>query len=269
MRSILRGLFTAGAILLLGSSPRAQSITINSPAPNTSVNPGSLVTVSVTVSGAAAGIQSITVLGERDPSGAETASFPPSPPVGGITETFTYVVPLDATVGEELTITASALFYADSPVNTSIIVLGGGTPGPANDNFPGTTITGSSGTTSGTSASATRQTGEPTTFGMTARSVWFQWTPAVADQATTFNTTGSAFDTVLGVYTGSAVDALTGVAKDDQSGGANTSALTFNPAMGTTYYIQVGSWASSGGAYTLNWSSVALTSANDEWSMYE
>ena len=48
----------------------------------------------------------------------------------------------------------------------------------------------------------------------------------------------SDFDTLLGVYTGSAVNALTEIASNDDNGGPQ-SKVQFSAVAGTTYYIAV------------------------------
>ena len=53
------------------------------------------------------------------------------------------------------------------------------------------------------------------------------------------DTIGSSFNTLLAVYTGNSVTSLSLVASDDQSGGNNTSKLTFAVVSGTTYQIAV------------------------------
>ena len=63
------------------------------------------------------------------------------------------------------------------------------------------------------------------------------------------DTIGSNFDTVLAVYTGASVNALTAVASDDQSGGGGSSALTFNATVGTVYRFAVD--GASGGTGTV------------------
>ncbi|MFY8216617.1 MAG: putative Ig domain-containing protein, partial [Chthoniobacterales bacterium] len=62
------------------------------------------------------------------------------------------------------------------------------------------------------------------------------------------STAGSSIDTLLGVYTGSAVGALSAIAtNDNESGSLVTSALTFNAIAGTVYRIAVdGKNAASG-----------------------
>jgi hypothetical protein len=85
--------------------------------------------------------------------------------------------------------------------------------------------------------------------------VWFSFTaPAAAEY--NINTAGSKFDTVLGVYTGSSVSALTQLACHDGYTSSNgTSSLNIALTQGQTVYIQVGGFYGSKfgwfGAYTL------------------
>src|SRR5687768_1643410 len=87
----------------------------------------------------------------------------------------------------------------------------GPTTPPANDNFASAqTITGCSGTVTGTNIGATRESGEPNHSpdnGGGNRSIWYRW-QAPASSTVTFTTAGSGFDTVLGVYSGSSVGSL-------------------------------------------------------------
>ena len=69
-------------------------------------------------------------------------------------------------------------------------------------------------------------------------SIWFKWTPAFTGTVT-LTTQGSDFDTVMAVYTGTALSNLKAVAADDDSGGYLTSLVTFNVTAGTTYAIAV------------------------------
>jgi hypothetical protein len=78
---------------------------------------------------------------------------------------------------------------------------------------------------------------------------------------------GSDFDTLLAVYTGAAVNALTRVANnDDCNTSVSTSCVTFNVVPGTNYSVQVdGSLAKRGTvriAVTFGWA----TPANDAFS---
>ena len=81
---------------------------------------------------------------------------------------------------------------------------------PANNNFVDAwLIDGAAGTTNGSNVGATSESGEPNIFGVGAgESVWYTWT-APADGSYTFSTAGSDFDSLVGIYTGTAVDALT------------------------------------------------------------
>ena len=65
----------------------------------------------------------------------------------------------------------------------------------------------------GTNVDATTESGEPEPEENTpgGHSVWWSWT-APADGDVTVDTCGSDFDTMLAVYTGSSVEALTPVA---------------------------------------------------------
>src|SRR3954469_2646131 len=80
---------------------------------------------------------------------------------------------------------------------------------PPNDDFPGTTISGRSGSVAGTNVGATKQTGEPGIAGNAGgASIWYTWT-APTTGGYSFDTCGSDFDTLLAVYSGDTVDALT------------------------------------------------------------
>jgi hypothetical protein len=126
---------------------------------------------------------------------------------------------------------------------------------PANDMFASAqVISGTSGTTTGSNAGATKETGEPNHAGNAGgHSVWYAWT-APAAGTVTIDTIGSAFDTILGVYTGTSVSALTVVASNDDAGGALQSSVTFTAAAGVTYRIAVDGYAGAAGSIKLNWS---------------
>jgi hypothetical protein len=119
---------------------------------------------------------------------------------------------------------------------------------PANDNFTNAwLLAGTSVTTNGNSgqngvvANATRQDGEPQITGRNGgRSVWFRWTAPFSGQ-TRIDTSGSAFNTLLGVYTGTAVNALTLVAENDNGTGLDgqDSLVEFAATAGTTYRIAI------------------------------
>jgi hypothetical protein len=100
---------------------------------------------------------------------------------------------------------------------------------PANDDFANAQDLGSesSASASGTNVDATAEPGEPDHAGIPARaSVWYRWTAPENGQVR-IETCDSDFDTVLAVYTGSAVDALTPVASNDDTCGLQ-SRVQFN-----------------------------------------
>jgi uncharacterized repeat protein (TIGR03803 family) len=132
---------------------------------------------------------------------------------------------------------------------------------PINDNFvDATVISGLSGDVTGRNSSATKEPGEPNHAGNAGgSSVWFRWTAPLSGQYS-FDTAGSVFDTLLAVYTGPSVNALTLVASDDNSGADFTSAMSFQAAGGMTYYVAVDGFAGEIGTLVLNWSP-AITDA--------
>ncbi|MCH8994957.1 MAG: hypothetical protein IH959_08345 [Chloroflexi bacterium] len=79
--------------------------------------------------------------------------------------------------------------------------------------------------------------------------VWYQFTPS--ESGVIFaETDDSNFDTVLAVYTGSAIDALTVVICNDDRFGLQ-SEVTFQVTAGTTYYLQVGGFSTNVGDLVL------------------
>jgi hypothetical protein len=130
------------------------------------------------------------------------------------------------------------------------------TIGPANDNFANRiAITGTTVTVTGSNVGASKEPGEPSTLAGNSggRSVWWTWTAPTSGKVT-LDTHGSNFDTLLGVYTGTSVSALTliGANDDDPAGGTTTSKLVFNAVAGTTYQIQVDGYGGASGNITLN-----------------
>jgi sulfatase modifying factor 1 len=122
-----------------------------------------------------------------------------------------------------------------------------------NDNFANRRVIASAGgTVSGSNVGATKETGEPDHASPEwGKSVWWTWTPATSGKAE-ISTAGSNFDTLLGVYTGTSVGALTERASNDDSGDLDTSFVSFYATAGTAYQIAVaGSYGRS--------SSISLT----------
>lgn len=131
---------------------------------------------------------------------------------------------------------------------------------PANDNFANAEVLSTAGGTfTGTTVEATRELNEPT-MGLGASvgpSVWFVIT-LTSTANYVFDTEGSAFDTVMGIYTGSAVDALTEITTSDDAIGSQ-SRISFSLDAGT-YHIAVQGFGGATGALLFHWlTSVALT----------
>jgi hypothetical protein len=128
-------------------------------------------------------------------------------------------------------------------------------PPLSNDDFASAFVIGGfSGGTTGTNLGATVEPGEPEhTDTLGGASVWWQWT-APDSGVVTFDTFGSNFDTILAVYTGEDVDALTLVADNDDAGDDYQSLVSFAAATGTTYRIAVDGFEGETGDITLDWS---------------
>lgn len=89
-------------------------------------------------------------------------------------------------------------------------------------------------------AHATSEPGEPPVLATPlVQTVWFRWTAATSGQVT-LDTAGSAYDTLLAVYTGAGFGDLTLVQANDNAPGSSTSRVTFNAVAGTSYAIVVG-----------------------------
>jgi len=84
------------------------------------------------------------------------------------------------------------------------------------------------------------------------KSMWISWV-APSDGIAAFNTAGSTFDTLLAVYTGSDLESLTTVIRDEDQGGFLTSGAQFNAIAGTEYQIAVDGFAGREGMIVLSW----------------
>lgn len=113
-------------------------------------------------------------------------------------------------------------------------------PGAPNDHFENRAwIADFSQPVLGANLTASRQPGEPFhALGFGWHSVWWSWT-APHSGSYTLSTAGSSFDTLLGVYRGSALDTLTAVAANDNAPGTLSSRVRFEAAAGETYHLAV------------------------------
>lgn len=89
-------------------------------------------------------------------------------------------------------------------------------------------------------------------------SVWYRWQAPVS-ASVTIDTSGSHYDTALAVYTGSAVNSLVAIAKNDDinPGVVQASTVTFNATANTIYRIAVDGFDGGDGGdvgdIKLNW----------------
>jgi hypothetical protein len=130
---------------------------------------------------------------------------------------------------------------------------------PPNDNFANRSpLIGAVFTVTGVNSNATKEFSEPNHGGNAGgRSIWWTWTAPFSGRAT-LSTTGSNFDTLLAVYTGSAVNGLTTINSNDNDGANITSGVTFNCLAGTAYSVAVDGRAGAAG-------NVRLTMAASPW----
>jgi hypothetical protein len=121
---------------------------------------------------------------------------------------------------------------------------------PANDNFSNAQVlTGADAIAYANTMGATKQAGEPNHSGNPGgHSVWYRWTaPSIGTWS--LDDAGSSFNTLLAVYTGSALTSLSTVASNLTAAGTLTSSLNFNATAGVTYQIAVdGSNGAAGNA---------------------
>lgn len=184
-----------------------------------------------------------------------------------------YIGAMDPTIGlGERTVTTNNDFLALESFGWNLV---SSVPPPAplpaayNDDFDAShVLVGCSGTLTGTNLNSTRESGEPnhlsTTNGNAGRhSIWYQW-QAPSSGSVTFTTAGSAYDTVLGVYLGTSVNALTIITQNDDIPDVPgqphqvTSSVSFSVVAGNTYRIAVDGFNNAGdggdmGPFKLNW----------------
>jgi hypothetical protein len=134
--------------------------------------------------------------------------------------------------------------------------LGAAVGTPANDQFAGhIVLSGDTGQLGANNVNGTKEAGEPNHAGVVGgKSIWWSWT-AATDGVAAFTTHGSSFDTLLAVYTGTAVTGLTEIAANNNDGSTGlTSGVLFTARAGTTYRVAVDGSYGASGQIKLNWS---------------
>lgn len=158
---------------------------------------------------------------------------------------------------DDLTPRACSGSFFTSPAGPSLGIPSGpripSGPPPSNDDFESAEVMSVPGSATGDSSNATAEPEEMRPCGMERATVWFAATPDQAGVLTAV-TSGSSFDTVLAIYTGSSLEDLTLVDCNDDGPNDNTSEIRVPVTADTTYYIQLGSWSSftAGGPYLLD-----------------
>jgi hypothetical protein len=119
---------------------------------------------------------------------------------------------------------------------------------------------------SGSNAGATKEAGEPNHTGNAGGgSVWFSYTPTTSRSVIIDTCDLATFDTLLAVYTGLSLGALTPVASNDDTAGCGDgtgSRVTLAATAGTTYRIALDGHANDRGLTTLTF---ANQSTNDDF----
>ncbi|MBL9189989.1 MAG: hypothetical protein JNK23_21095 [Opitutaceae bacterium] len=184
-------------------------------------------------------------------------------PSGGTLTTLravNFATPGDATLRAIATDNRGATTSTDRRVRIVAAVTAG------NDAFAGASAIAPAGAVVRTSSiRATRETGEPAHAGNAGgRSLWWRWTPPAAGTAVVA-TRGSSFDTLLGVYTGTAVSGLTPIASNDDDDDSFTSYVRFNTTAGATYHIAVDGFGGNSGDVVLTALHSSAASGNDNF----
>jgi len=170
---------------------------------------------------------------------------------------------IDEVQTEDSGIVSVALFNGIETVESARAALSvNGVVAISADSFSTRTrLTTSSGTVIGNNGAATRELDEPFHAEKPGgRSLWYSWI-APSNGIVAFSTRGSAFDTLLAVYTNLTVSGTNVIDADDDQGGFLTSAVSFNVHAGQEYQIAVDGYASGNGRVVLGWNFVPTPDA--------
>jgi subtilisin family serine protease len=134
--------------------------------------------------------------------------------------------------------------------------------GAVNDNLATAgMLSGQSGTVYAATVDASKESLEPNHAGnLGGKSVWWNWTAPLSGPLN-ISTAGSDFNTLLAVYTGGTLGALSLVSANDDNPPSTTSSLNFIAQAGTSYQIAVDGFAGASGTVKLSWN--YLDSDND------
>jgi hypothetical protein len=181
-----------------------------------------------------------------------------SPHVAGAVAVMRAAYP-DDTLDQSITrLTSSGVSVTDNRTGftfSRLNLLAAVSPPPGNLFTDRIIITGAIGTLTAQNFNATAETGEANHAGVIGgSSVWWSWTAPHGGIAA-IDTHGSTFDTLLAVYSGTALSSLVSIASNDNDGSAgNTSGVSFVAETGTTYQIAVDGVNGAAGTILLNWS---------------
>ena len=134
---------------------------------------------------------------------------------------------------------------------------------PSNDAFSAAEVlSGRETGASGTNDQATKEAGEPNHAGEPGgASIWYAWTAPAAGRTTVSTCASESVDTVLAVYTGAAVNALSVVDANDNACGLQ-STVSFTAGAGTTYRIAIDGVAGDTGPVEVD---LRLAPPNDDF----
>ncbi len=154
-----------------------------------------------------------------------------------------------------MTLVPNAAYAINSSQSSSVVTIADNEAVASNDMFANRfSLSGVSASTTGSNRTATREQGEPNVLGLSGgKSVWWTWTAPVTGQVV-IHTTGSNFDTTLGVYRGTTVNALSQVAANDDdptSRTALTSRVVFQATAGQVFQIVVDGYSGANGSIRL------------------
>ncbi|MBI3414429.1 MAG: S8 family serine peptidase [Verrucomicrobia bacterium] len=202
-------------------------------------------------------VVSVTFTQPMDRASAEDA-FTISPAVSGAfawtngdqTMKFTPAAPLAPAMDYTVKISGAATDVTGATLDGNLNRVAQGTPvddfswsfrtSPLNDDFAqARLITGAIGSATNNNRNATKQPGEPRHAGNAGgASIWFRWV-CPQSGAATFDTAGTAFDTLLAIYVGTNVAALNLIAANDDTATNLNSRLEFSALVNATYFIAV------------------------------